>query len=186
MPRVTDTPGTWRESDGSAVSWGEAKAAWSAAGHPILAEIAAEYGAWVTYKDFAERIQQATRIRTRSLLPNWIGEVLGEVARTCAANSEPSLTSLVVHTDQTIGDGYVWALKELGRPVPDDLERAAAEDRLECYRYFGADIPPDARPVMTPLVAKARRRLSSANAQPSVCPTCHFRLPASGICDTCD
>jgi hypothetical protein len=178
-------PGTWREIDGSPVLWPEAKTAWASVAHPLLTQIAGEYGAWVTYKDLAERIQQTTGIRTRSLLQNWIGEVLGEVARQCVENGEPSLTSLVVHADQTIGEGYVYALEEFGRGVPDDLERAAAEDRFACYRHFGAEIPPDGRPMLTPLVRKGRRRLSSTLSPPATCPTCHLQLPRTGVCDRC-
>jgi len=183
---MADSPGTWRESDGSAVPWTEAKAAWASVAHPILSEIARDYGAWVTYKDLAERIQRATGIRTRSLLQNWIGEVLGDVARICAANGEPSLTSLVVHADQTIGEGYVYALEEFGRGIPEDLEQAAAEDRFECYRFFGAQIPADGKPMLTPLVRKGRRRLTSSPPAPQYCPTCHLQLPRSGMCDNCE
>jgi hypothetical protein len=71
--------------------------------------------------------------------------------------------------------------------VPEDLEMHAAEERLRCYRYFGAAMPSDGgRPVLTREVAERRSRARrSSPPQRPLCPNCFLRLPASGICDNC-
>jgi hypothetical protein len=97
---------------------------------------------------------------------------------------------LCVHQDGTIGAGYGWALGETyGGPTPDDLDMAAAEERLKCYRHFGALLPSDGgRPALTPQVAAKRRnaaRRAKEDVHRPVCPTCHLTLPATGQCDFC-
>lgn len=63
------------------------------------------YNRTITYVDFATAVQDATGVETRSLLQNWIGEVLGAVAR-AQPPDEPMLTALVIRADGTIGPGY--------------------------------------------------------------------------------
>jgi hypothetical protein len=112
--------------------------------------------------------------------------VLGELS--CLERpDEPLLTSLVVRADGTIGDGYVIPIRERGEPEPADLEMHAANERLRCYRHYGAAMPSDGgRPVFTKSVAAKRASARATKALPrAVCPTCHLQLPITGTCDTC-
>jgi hypothetical protein len=176
---------TRRASDGSPVEWREAIRAWAQVGRPVLERVAQSYGSYVTYQEMAELVQEAAGITTGVPFRHWIGAVLGELSR-LERPDEPLLTSLVVSADGTIGDGYVIPIRERGESEPADLELHAANERVRCYRHYGAEMPADGgRPVFTKAVA-ARR----ANARPAklraVCPTCHLQLPASGVCDMCD
>lgn len=183
---MTPSPGTWRRSDGSAVKWDEAVAEWSAAALPVLQDVASTYNRTITYVEFATAVQDATGIETRSLLQNWIGEVLGTVARTQPPD-EPMLTALVIRADGTIGPGYADPIAERTGAAPPDLDWHSAEQRLACYQQFGADLPPDGgRPTLTAQVATRRNRESAKAPVRSVCASCGLRLPASGRCDQCD
>lgn len=180
------SPGTWRRSDGEAVEWPKAVTEWSTAAVPVLKGVASRYNRTITYVDFAAALQDATGIETRSLLHNWIGDVLRAVART-QPPSEPMLTALVIRADGTIGSGYADPIADRSGMVPDDLDWHAAEQRLACYRYFGAELPADGgRPSLTPQVANKRYRERSKAPVRAVCPSCGLRLPASGRCDQCD
>ncbi len=124
----------------------EAREAWGAEAYSILIDVAQTYHAVITYKELAEEIQSRTGIRTKTLLHNWIGPVLGRVVREAHHRGDPPLTALVVHTDDgKVGSGYREVLAVSGEPpVEDELEREhhAAEARLACYRRFGATLPP--------------------------------------------
>jgi hypothetical protein len=183
-----ETPGTWRTSDGERVLFPDALQAWADHGHPYLRALARTYGSWVTYEDFAEELQAGTGIRTKMMLPNWIGKALGQVGLQARDCGEPLITSLVVHKDGTIGPGYAEVYRQRGLPVPEDLDQAAANDRLACCRFFGADIPAGAVPTLTPQVAASRQRRRQRSARPAraTCPTCFRELPFSGICDICE
>lgn len=85
---------------------------------------------------------------------NWIGDVLGRVITVCTRNGWPQLTSLCVTSDGTVGAGYRFALiaaegisshmaRENAPHELDDLDEHAARTRFECYRFFGAELPPD-------------------------------------------
>jgi hypothetical protein len=187
---MTPPPGTYREVDASPVAMLDAKVAWAAVAREVLERVAREYQGLINYGDLAEEIQDRSGIRTRMLMHYWIGDVLGMVSRECHRRREPLLSSLCVHQDGTIGDGYAWALAETyGGEAPDDLDMHAAEERLKCYRHFGAPMPPGGgSPVLTPQVA-SRRRAAARRARDEsprpVCPTCHLALPATGQCDFC-
>jgi hypothetical protein len=186
-----DGPGTYRASDGSRVEFSAALAAWTAAALPILERVAHIYHATISYKELGEQVQQSTGIHTRVLLMNWIGQVLGGVSRESHRRGQPMLSALCVHSDGTVGIGYGQAILEnYGGPLPSDLDMHAAEERLRCYQYFGADLPPGGgKPALTPQVASrrawlARQTRDGARTQPC-CPTCNLTLPLSGICDNC-
>jgi hypothetical protein len=169
----------------------EAKAAWVPLARDALIRVAAVYHATVDYGELAEELQSRSGIRTRQLMHYWIGEVLGVVADTCFARGEPLLSALCVHQDGTIGEGYSSAvLATYGGDVPEDIETAAAEERLKCYRYFGAIIPADGgRPALTKQVVEKRSKQAKLerSRQPRlVCQTCHRTLPATGQCDFCE
>ena len=113
------TPGTYRVSDGSRVEFAAALAAWTAAAVPVLERVACTYHATISYKDLGEEVQHVTGIRTRVLLMNWIGQVLGGVSRISHRRGQPMLSALCVHSDGTVGGGV--------RPGdPGQLRRPAA------------------------------------------------------------
>lgn len=183
-------PGTYRVSDGSHVDFSAAISAWTSAALCVLERVAHSYHATISYKDLGDQVQEARGIRTRVLLMNWIGQVLDGASRESHRKGQPMLSALCVHSDGTVGAGYGEAVAEnYGRP-PADLDMHAAEERLRCYQYFGADLPLcGGTPVLTPQVA-ARRARAAAQAkvqapERSYCPRCHIALPVSGICDYC-
>lgn len=185
-----DKPGTFRIADGAPVAMEDAKAIWAPLATRALENVARVYNGVINYGELAKELQAVSGIETRQMTKYWIGDVLGQVSRQCRQNGEPLLSALCVHQDGTIGDGYAIALAEAyGSPTPDDLEMAAAEERLRCYRHFGASLPADGgSPALTPAVATKRRAASRRAWQdrerPS-CPSCHITLPASGLCDYC-
>jgi hypothetical protein len=186
------TNGTTRRLDDNApVEFSSAIEAWAAAGRPVLEQVAKSYGSYVTYQELAEEVQNTTGIRTQVPFRHWIGKVLYAVATSPRAPNEPMLTSLVVRADGTIGPGYAGPLAERDGETPADLDVQAAEERLDCYRYFGALLPADGgRPMLTRQVAE-RRRIGVRNRtkplpSPAICPTCHLALPRTGRCDNCD
>lgn len=184
------TPGTYRVSDGSRVEFAAAVAAWTAAAVPVLERVARTYHATISYKELGEEVQHVTGIRTRVLLMNWIGQVLGGVSRISHRRGQPMLSALCVHSDGTVGEGYGQAiLDNYGGPLPGDLDMHAAEERLRCYQSFGASPPPGGgRPALTSQVAARRAwlaRQSRADTPSSLCPSCNLALPVSGVCDNC-
>ena len=132
----------------------EAFDAWQPHAVALLIETAKRYNGFVTYSQLAEFVQAQTGITHRGLVMNWIGDVLGRVISVCTSNGWPQLTSLCVTSDGTVGAGYKFAVlaaagtdsskEHAGDPQSlDDLDEHAARMRLECYRFFGADLPPD-------------------------------------------
>jgi hypothetical protein len=184
---AASSAGTWRVSDGGGVAFREAMTLWAAAARDVLIDVAKRYHAYITYAQLAEEVQLISGVRTRSQMRNWIGKVLAAVVEDCHRRDEPPLTALCVHQDESVGDGYRYVLEVAGQAIPDDLDAHAAEARLACYRFFGADLPPDGgRPALPPAVVAARRRAARAEVKPvDICPTCFTALPRTGRCDTC-
>ena len=186
-----ETPGTYRVSDGSRVEFSAALAAWTAAALPVLEEVARTYHATITYKELGDQVQEATGIYTRVLLMNWIGQVLGGASRESHNRGQPMLSALCVHSDGTVGVGYGQAIMaNYDGQLPSDLDMHAAEERLRCYQYFGADLPAGGgKPALTKQVAARRARLArqprADTPDQPCCPTCNLTLPISGICDNC-
>lgn len=180
---------TRRVSDDRPVVWAEAVAAWAAAGRPVLEKVAGSYNAYVTYQQLADEVQVAAGITTGVPFRHWIGQVLGAIATEQQARpDEPFLTSLVVRADGTIGDGYGIPVAEREGLVPEDLEMHAAEERLQCYRYWRAALPDGGGvPTLTHEVKRRRdkARKSSTPVKRPVCPNCFLQLPATGVCDSC-
>lgn len=189
---ATTTPGTWRVSDGSAVSFRDAIAEWGTVAHDVLLETATRYNDFVTYKELAEKVQEISGIRTKSQMRNWIGKVLAVVVEECARRDEPPLTSLCVTQNQTVGDGYRFVLETAGEPIPDDLDHHAAEARLKCYRAYSTDLPSNGgTPTLPPQVtasreAAARKAAAARPEKVELCPEHHTVLPSSGRCDYCE
>jgi hypothetical protein len=119
---------------------------------------------------------------------HWIGGVLGKVAQECLRRGEPILSSLCVHQNGTVGEGYGIAVKWVYGTAPDDLDDHAANERLACYRHFGAVLPPDGgRAALTPQIEARRDRAAAQRSERrgDICPTCFTELPVSGVCSIC-
>ncbi len=187
--------GYWRVADGVTVPvpYAEAVAAWRAAAYPLLVEVAGSYRAVITYGELGRAVQDASGIRTRALLQNWIGRVLGGGVVEAHRRGDPPLTSLVVHADDgMVGEGYREVLQVAGLPAAageHDREVHAAGSRLACYRKYCASLPAGGgSPALAPRyqdVVSRRRAAAAAERKAPVCPTCSIELPSAGICDTC-
>ncbi len=184
-------PATWHDSDPDvAVPRPTALTAWQSMGASILKDVAASYGATVTYGELKERLFDGTGYRTRQLVSNWMTPVLVAIQKDTQTDGVPPLTSLVVHTSNgQVGNGYITPGRPEGFDDPHEREKAAATDRLSCYRAYAHDVPNDAEPQLTRLY-KLRRardvRVAKRTApEPASCPTCHEQLPATGVCDRC-
>ena len=188
---TTTPPSTYREIDSSPIEMEQAHQEWAVAARPELERVARSYGEVVRYGELAEAVQVSTGIRARKLMHHWIGDVLGRVSAECHDRGEPLLAALCVQKDGTIGAGYGVALVKIsGGAPPDDLELQAAEERLRCYRHFGAVMPADGgRAQLTPEEMVRRRKAAKQakeNAPKATCPTCNIVLPAMGHCYYCD
>lgn len=179
-------PGTFRSSDGTPVAFSDAVSAWSEAGYLVLVDVASRYRAVITYKELGQEVQERTGIATRSLLMNWIGTVLEAVARSCAERGDVQLTSLCVHQDGTVGDGYAGAIERYSGARPSDAEMHAAHARLDCYRKYAADVPADGGFPRLTMQEIARRRASQPAVPEPRCAVHHTVLPRTGVCDDCN
>ena len=106
-----------------------------------------------------------------------------------ATEGGPPLRALCVSSgDETVGAGYAYALKIMGQPKPKDLQPHAAESRLQCYRFHGADMPADGGQLTpTRAVIAKRVRTKPHVGKPVILGPVHFsQLPLSGQCDPCD
>ncbi|MYR52000.1 hypothetical protein GTY83_23190 [Streptomyces sp. SID4928] len=169
----------------------ETRRRWSEEAYSALVDVARTYHAVITYKELAEEIQARSGIRTKVLLHNWIGPILGRVVREAHRRGDPPLTALVVHSDDgMVGAGYKEVLEIAGQPPLDGVEereRHAAEARLACYRHFGATLPADGGiAALSPRhQAAVERRRGGSRTPPPVCAGCFVELPATGVCDSC-
>ena len=167
-----------------------ARAAWAEAAREQLLQTARRYQAVTSYKELGEGVQQRSGIHTKQLLHYWISDVLLRVAQDCAARGEPNLSSLCVNAAGSVGEGYRVAVVATTGEQPTDPDSHAARVRLECYRWFGADLPASGgAPALTTKLAATRTRTRKAahEARPvPTCPTCNLALTASGACDNCD
>lgn len=162
---------------------------WSAEARRVLIEVAGTYQRTATYQELADAIQDRTGVRTRNLLQNWIGKTLSRVGADCAHRGEPLLSSLCVSVNGTVGDGYAKSVRATYGIIPDDLELHAAEERLRCYRHFGAlDLPDDGGvAVLAPSVVSARARAqkrdrSRRREHATTCPDCFQVQSLTGTC----
>lgn len=188
MTNEPKLPGTYRVADGARVEFADALAAWIPIAYDELVGTAHRYHAYVTYLELSERVQELSGIRTRMLLTNWIGKLLEQVAARAKANGEPPLTSLCVHQDGTIGQGYARAPKSVIDSPDEDIEFYAAQHRLLCYRKYATDLPPDGgEPTLTKAESERRaRKAAQIPVRRAFCPVHFTELPASGRCDYCD
>lgn len=187
-PEVVPATGSWREA--SDVGSRVARDAWAAAARPVLLDVARHYHSVIRYKELADEVQRQTGIRTKQLIRHWIGDVLEQVALDCKDLAEPILTSLVVDSSGSVGNGYASAVRTVTGTAPADADGHAADERLACHRHFRApDLPVDGgTPALTPQVTRRRertKRQSTPPPAPKICPTCYIQLPSSGICQNC-
>jgi hypothetical protein len=174
-------------ADDVEVPLGEATAMWAVHARQALISTAGRYHGYITYEELAEIVQREAGVVTTLPMHQWLGGVLGAIADDCVKRGEPPLTALCVRQNETVGPAYRQGIVRSGKPVPDDLDDHAAEARLECYRYFGAEIPPGGgRAALTQKVSDSRRRAARLNPAPAaVCPSCFTQLPFTGRCDAC-
>lgn len=179
---------TRRTADGSSVAWSDAIAAWASAGRPVLEGVARQYGSYLTYQQMAEAVQQKAGNHGRAVPALDRPGPRHDRNRAEFALGRTPLTALVVRADGTIGDGYAIPVEEREGAVPADLEMHAAEERLRCYRHFGAELPPDGGQATLTREVAVRRENARRNSPPQrrpVCPNCFLELPTVGICDNC-
>ncbi|MFD4293737.1 hypothetical protein ACFWPA_06065 [Rhodococcus sp. NPDC058505] len=162
---------------------------WSAEARRVLIEVAGTYQRTLSYQELADEIQERSGVRTRNLLQNWIGKTLSRVGADCAARGEPLLSALCVSVNGTVGEGYAKAVLATYGIAADDLELHAAEERLRCYRHFGAvDLPVDGgvatlAPSVVQARAKAQKRdLSRRRELLTTCGECFQVQSLTGIC----
>ncbi|MGA5464439.1 hypothetical protein [Mycobacterium sp. NPDC050041] len=188
------------DKDGNYVAMQDAYDAWTPHAVEILQSSARRYRGFITYTQLVDYVKDKTGISHNALVQNYVGNILARVIAVCTVIGWPQLTSLCVTADGTVGPGYKFALiaaekyrqdgdSAYGEPSLDELDDHAAKERFECYRFFGADLPPGARPELTPK-AQASREYKKAQAKrdapPTFCPS-HpgIALPVSGVCDEC-
>lgn len=126
----------------AAVGSEHARAVWALAAREHLIETARTYHAFVTYADLADFVQERSLIRTGQLMHYWIGDVLYRVAQECVERREPLLSSLCVDATGSVGQTYADTVLTLAHEQVDDPDQHAAQERLDCYRRFGAPSPP--------------------------------------------
>ncbi len=167
-----------RFTNAATVGTEHAHATWSLAARERLLEVAATYGDSIDYHDLADFVQHRSLIRTTAHPRTWIGDVLGRVALDCKARHEPLLTSLVVDAHGKVGASYATALGALRGSEPADVDAQAAEERWDCHRRFGADLPADGGGpvVLTPrprqrTTATQRPRASAGPGTPGARPS---------------
>lgn len=188
MASVTkQMPATWREADGDSVAFPDAVSQWALAARDVLMTTAREYNGLITQAELADAVQQASGVRTKAMVRNWIGAVLEATADECKQQGGPSLTSLCVDRDGSVGPGYAHVLSLNGIAASKDLEHQAATDRLACYMAYATDIPAHGGYAeLSPQIAAVRRREARLNPAPkATCPSCFTVLPSSGQCDNC-
>jgi hypothetical protein len=165
---------------------------WAPVGYAALQETAGTYNGLTTYKDLSELVQERSGVTTSSLMMNWIGTLLEQIALKAHKDGDAPLAALCVRSDGSIGDGYARAIELTTGGTPDDLEIRAAEDRLACYQKYASNVPTDGgRPQLTAQVMQRRdrastRRSTAAKTYGSLCPTCFMQMSVNGTCGNCD
>jgi hypothetical protein len=150
-----------RFTNAATVGAEHSRATWALAARERLLEVAAVYGEAIGYHDLAAFVQRRSLVRTTAHPRTWVGDVLARVAADCHRRGEPLLTSLVVDGRGKVGASYATALAALRGEEAVDVDAQAAQERLDCHRHFGAELPAGGgRPVVL-APAPAPRRTSS-------------------------
>jgi hypothetical protein len=187
LPAINDPS---QSVDASDVGAEHARSAWATAARQVLVDAAHSYHSVVTYKEVSAAVMGMTGVRTKQLTHYWIGDVLGRVSVECVERDEPLLSALCVNAQGSVGEGYAEAVLLARGTRPEDADGHAADERLECYRHFGADLPAGGgRPAFTPTVKSSRDRARKARQAERIaplCPKCHTEVPSTGVCGFCD
>lgn len=183
-------------ANGRYVSQSDALRQWAPAARAVLIETAGAYGAWITEDELGRRVQDATGVTTRQPAEEWVGSVLSRVAAESESLGEPRLASLCVLADLSVGE-HAGAAPGEGVQA---RERRAAQDRLDCYRAFGATLPEDGgKPQLTPRTsarpapATPRKRPTAPTPRPApngsmqevTCTSCFMVVPVGVTCREC-
>ncbi|WP_231855561.1 hypothetical protein [Tsukamurella pseudospumae] len=155
----------WRSANELSVPFSEALDQWADAAHAALVELAGRYGSYISYAELAARAQADVGIATRAPVRLWIAALQRRVTDRCQAAGEPPLVALMVAHDQTVGEGYAYAVAVADLPVPENLDQHAAAARFACYLHFGATVPAGAGPQLTPKLEEARRAAAAKAAR---------------------
>ncbi|TWS20826.1 hypothetical protein FK529_05780 [Tsukamurella asaccharolytica] len=147
----------WRTANELSVPFSEALDLWAETAHAALVELAGRYGSFISFAELAARAQADAGVVTRAPVRLWIAALQRRVTDRCRAAGEPPLVALMVTHDQTVGEGYAYAVAAAGLPVPENLDQHAAAARFACYLHFGATMPDGATPQLTPKLEEAQR-----------------------------
>ena len=196
--------GFWREPSGTPTSEAIALEAWVKETYDVLGTVAFDYHAVLTTTDLAERVQEASGIRTSRPETAWLAKVLLPVAHLCRRNGEPPLTALVVDPrTRWVGEAYDDVLRVDERlPILEPVKREAhaSAARLECYRWAGsvpagggepAAVPelPSKRAPRTPRPAGASGAAGTPRVAAAPKPVVKARIAASDrpiiVCQRC-
>lgn len=180
--------GTYFEDDGAKAKFADAMAAWVPIAHEVLVQAASTYNRTTTYKELTDVVQERSAIRTKMLIGNWSGKLLEQVAVRAAEADEPPLTSLCVHQDGTIGEGYARAPKSVPSDPDTAVDDLAAQHRLLCYQRYADDLPADGgTPTLTHQVVESRARHAKTQVrQRAICPVHFMELSARVVCGECE
>src|SRR5690606_8022043 len=108
--------------------------------------------------DLAVALQEKTLIRQRQAPSQWMGDVLFRVAKDCRRRNEPLLGALVVGPQGRMSDWYADTVAEVRGDDVTDPEMHAAQERLDCYRVHGAELPEGGGvPALPPARERVRR-----------------------------
>ncbi|MCS3779131.1 hypothetical protein [Tsukamurella ocularis] len=155
----------WRTANELSVPFSEALDLWAETAHAALVELAGRYGSFISFAELAARAQADAGVATRAPVRLWVAALQRRVTDRCEAAGEPPLVALMVAHDQTVGEGYAYAVAAAGLPVPENLDQHAAAARFACYLHFGATMPAGAAPQLTPKLEEARRAAAARVAK---------------------
>lgn len=130
----------WTEA--SAIGSEAAHATWSLAARMRLEEVAGVYHGTVAAAELAEDVQRRSRIRTRQPHRHWLNDVLYRTMVDNDGRGEPFLAALCVDATGRVGSGYAGCVEHLRGVRVADADEQAVSERLSCYRWFGAQLPP--------------------------------------------
>ncbi len=156
-----------RWTNAATVGTDHSHATWALAARERLEEAAQEYGAAVRVSELADFVQRRSLIRSSAASTSWLGDVLGRVATGCADRREPLLSALCVDARGRVVSSYATSLRVLRGEVAEDVDAQAAQERLACHRYFGAELPEDGgRPTVFITQPAVRERAPRAARAP--------------------
>lgn len=165
-------PSIWQTSDHRPVSAAEAQLEWTLRATEILVEVAGRHGRSIEYADLGPEIQRRTGIMTDLPTPDWLDDVLAEVAQRCAEAGKPVLTMVVDDPDTPVSAAARASVYEAYGAKP---LRSRATSRIKS---------PTRRP--TTGATRSKRTITATQRRRPVCPTCFVELPVTGVCDDCD